>query len=82
MTKLKIFEEIIQQLHIKYGLGILVKDELHILFHSEYGKFNNTHLQFKQFIQRLQSGEFNEYLSEHNLTLNLNYEALNKLALL
>lgn len=81
-SELKIFEKIIQELHIKYGLGILVKEELHILFHSNYGYSNNTHLQFKQFIQRLQSGEFDEYLSEHNLTLNLNYEALNKLALL
>jgi len=70
------------KLHLLYGFGVCLCSEIHKLFHKEYGLGNNTHLQFKEFIQRLQSGEFNSYLEENNLTLNLNYESLNKLALL
>lgn len=77
-----IIKDSIKLTHINYGLGIVLNKDVHNLFHSQYGIKNNTHLQFKQFIQRLQSGEFDEYLNEHNLILNLNYEALNKLALL
>lgn len=79
--ELNIFENIIKELHIEYGLGAVIKTEIHSLFHSNYGYGDNTHLQFTEFTNRLIQGEFDDYLKENNLTLNINYEALNKLGI-
>jgi len=67
------------ELHGKYGLGICLTKEVHKLFHSEYGILNNTSEQFKEFVTRLESGEFNDFLKENKLELNINYDLFNKL---
>lgn len=67
------------KLHYKYGYGIGLCKSIHKLFHHLYGLKNNTPSQFLIFIQRLESHEFDTYLKENNLKLNINYEILDKL---
>jgi hypothetical protein len=66
------------RLHYKYGLGIVINNKLHDLFHKLYKKKNNTKEQFLEFITRLEDGEFNNFLNENNLKLDVNYVTLNK----
>lgn len=66
-------------LHYKYGFGICLCKSIHLLYHKIYGEGNNIPQQFLEFVQRLENGEFNTYLTENNLTLNINYDVLNKL---
>lgn len=50
-------------------LGVCIDEKLHILFHQEYGKTDNTPEQFEEFKSRLKDGEFNDFLKENNLML-------------
>jgi len=77
------FEEIknIEELFYKYHtikIGVPILNSLHTFYHKIYGD-DNTPQQFKEFITRLRLGEFNNFLKENNLELNINYEILNKL---
>jgi len=65
--------------HNKNGLGIVLDSKIHKLFHHTYGVRNNTPSQFLEFVHRLESHEFDTYLKENNLTLNINYEILENL---
>lgn len=47
------------ELHDKYGLGVPIESDLHIIFHKLYGKENNTSEQFEEFTKRYYAGEFN-----------------------
>jgi hypothetical protein len=62
-------EELLLQLHYKYGYGVCIDKKLHMLFHKLYGKHNNTKVQFEEFKTRLISGEFDIFLRENNLSL-------------
>lgn len=77
--ELNLLNSKILELHYKYGLGIVINENIHKLFHSEYSYKNNTVKQFKEFITRLELGEFNDFLNENSLTLNIKHEILNKL---
>jgi hypothetical protein len=66
------------ELHLRYPYGVCLTGKLHSLYHTLY-KFDNTPEQFKEFITRLRLGEFNDFLKENNLELNINYDVLNKL---
>lgn len=77
--ELKLIKEKSLRIHYKYGLGICLIKPLHVLYHKTYGEGNNTYNQFKEFITRLEAGEFNTYLQENNIELNINHEILEKL---
>jgi len=77
--QLEILDRRCIELHYKYGFGICLVKPLHNLFHKQYSEMNNTPEQFLTFIQRLNSHEFDTYLQENNLTLDINYNILNKL---
>lgn len=59
--ELKLLKKTCIKLHNEYGLGICLCESIHKLFHSTYGYGNNTPNQFKEFITRLEKGEFNDY---------------------
>lgn len=59
-------------------IGIPIDEKLHTLFHQIYN-YDNTHQQFKEFVTRLRLGEFNDFLDENNLKLDINHEVLDKL---
>ena len=43
----------------KYPLGVCIRKDLHILFHSEYGQGNNTESQWNEFVDNFKSGKYN-----------------------
>lgn len=47
----------IVELNNEYGLGAVMKKNIHILYHKYYKHGNNTPAQFEEFKQRIQSGE-------------------------
>lgn len=57
---IKIKEKVIE-LHSIKGLGICISNDLHVLFHSLYTKFNNTSEQFEEFKKRYFMGEFQQF---------------------
>ena len=53
--------EVVILLHDKYGLGICLNKNIHILFHSQYGKISNKR-DFIKFIRNYYNGEYNHLL--------------------
>lgn len=49
-----------KELRFEVDNGITLSENIHRLFHKEYGLGNNTRSQFKEFCFRFSSGEFNE----------------------
>lgn len=47
----------IVELNNKYGLGALMRKDIHQLYHKIYGHGNNTEVQFDEFKQRIKSGD-------------------------
>jgi hypothetical protein len=60
--ELKIIENTCLELHYKYGFGVCLREDIHILFHRLYEKGNNTPEQFEEFKQRYWNGEFKEVI--------------------
>jgi hypothetical protein len=56
--ELKLIEQKCLELHNYYGLGICLTNEIHMLFHKEYGYGNNNPEQFQEFIIRFNNNEF------------------------
>ena len=58
--ELEKLENICLMLHYFFGSGVCLTEEEHKLFHSLYGKHDNTKEQFEEFKHRFQNGEFIE----------------------
>ena len=58
--ELEKLEKICLMLHYLFGPGVCLTEEEHKLFHSLYGKYDNTKEQFEEFKHRFQNGEFIE----------------------
>lgn len=72
----------IDRLHSIYGFGACLNSDIHKLFHITYGYKNFNKKDFIDFYNRVQNGEFNDYLKQHNIILNINeeyFEYLHKL---
>lgn len=60
--ELKLITWACKNLHIKRGLGVPLKNNIHDLFHNLYGRGDNTPEQFEEFKIRYRVGEFDELL--------------------
>ena len=58
LEELNNITETCEKLHYKYGLGICITKEEHILFHKIYGRENNTKQQYEEFKTKYLNGEF------------------------
>jgi hypothetical protein len=67
--QLKLIELELIKKHNEHELGVCLCNEIHNLFHKEYGSGNNIPEQFINFETRLKSGEFSDFLKDNNLTL-------------
>lgn len=63
-------------LHDENILGICLDKKIHKLFHDYYNYTNNIPCQFLDFVYRLDVGEFDNWLQENNLQLNINYQVI------
>lgn len=63
-------KQLVDELHLRYGLGVCLNQKLHILFHQIYGKVVEPE-QFEEFKIRLSNGEFDDFLEENDLKLKL-----------
>jgi hypothetical protein len=61
-NELKLLRDTCLELHFKYGLGVCLREDIHMLFHSIYGSENNTTEQFEEFKQKYYDGEFEQIL--------------------
>ena len=60
--ELEKLEKICLMLHYFFGPGVCLTEEEHKLFHSLYGKHDNTKEQFEEFKHRYHNGEFKEVI--------------------
>lgn len=61
-------------IHIKYGYGICLSKKIHMLFHDKYSYHNCTPRDFLDFVYRLDCGEFDDWLIQNNISININYK--------
>lgn len=67
---------LLKELHLQYGLGVGLNKDVHKLFHDNYGYFNSTKDDFKSFIMGVRNGVYDDYFTEHHLSVQLNENAL------
>ena len=71
------FEELrstLKYLHVLYGYGACVNKKVHKLFHDNYGYKNFSPFDFLDFLYRIDFGKFDDWFTENNLKININYE--------
>lgn len=74
-----LISEKLKDLHNYYGHGVALCKPIHKLFHDNYGYTKNTPYQFLDFIYRLDIGEFDDWLHENTLQLNINYPVIEEI---
>jgi hypothetical protein len=60
--ELIIIEEMFKKVHDKYGAGVPINKYLHELYHDEYGKGDNTNLEFDEFKRKYLQGKYDDML--------------------
>ena len=63
-----------KQLHNYYGYGACIKEEIHKLFHDNYGYTGFNPHDFLDFVYRIDCGDFDKWFDENNISININYE--------
>ena len=66
--------ETLKELHNLYGYGACINKEVHKLFHDNYGYTKFSPFDFLDFLYRIDVGEFDEWFTENNLEININYK--------
>lgn len=61
-------------LHDEIGYGACMNDNVHMLFHKNYGYHKFTKYNFLDFIYRIDCGEFDKWFEENGLQININYD--------
>lgn len=79
--QLSMIKDKCKELHEFYGLGVCLCKPIHKLYHKLYG-IKGTWSSFIEFSDRVKSGEFDSYLNDNNLTLNINEDVFEKMALI
>jgi hypothetical protein len=69
-----ILRSTVKDLHVMYGFGACVNKDIHKLFHDNYGYTKFSPYDFLDFVYRLEYGDFNNFLLENNIKLDINYE--------
>lgn len=64
----------LKQLHIYYGYGACLCEQVHKLFHDNYGYTKFAPYDFLDFVYRIDCGEFDKWFENNNLKININYE--------
>jgi len=57
------------ELHYRYGLGVCLSEELHILFHSVQGRGGNTPEQFYEFQENYKNGVYDNLILNNKLAI-------------
>ena len=52
----------------EYSIGVCLREDLHILYHSLYGQQNNNVEQFNNFIKEYKNGTFDKYIENKSFT--------------
>lgn len=74
-----ILREAVIKAHEKSLYGVCLEESLHTLFHKEFGYRNNNAEQFVLYIDKLINGDYDEFLNDNHIELNLNVDALEKI---
>lgn len=64
----------LKELHIHYGFGACLCEQVHKLFHDNYGYTKFTPYDFLDFVYRIDCGEFDKWFKDNNLNIDINYK--------
>lgn len=70
---------VLKELHNLYGYGACVSKDIHKLFHDNYGYINFSPFDFLDFVHRIDDGEFDEWFTENNINVSINYKYMDYL---
>ena len=74
-----LLRECVIEAHEKSLCGVCIEEPLHALFHKEFGYWNNTAEQFVLYVNKLLDGDYNDFLYDNSIELNVNIDALEKI---
>lgn len=63
----------LNRLHMIYGFGACLDEEVHKLFHDNYGYTKIGINNFLDFVYRIDVGEFDKWFKNHNKQIKINY---------